>query len=114
MHLEPRPSHTIRLSRLRECFDDPPTILKHDLTHIRVAEIDEPSHRVRLSYFRCDRTGVARSHLLPVDPAERVHFPSRTDVFRTSFSSPARAFQTQATAAHAPPSPLSHLITLVL
>jgi hypothetical protein len=74
-----RPSSMVRLPRLRERCDDPPAILKRDTSRICIAQVDDHSHRVRLSYPRCERAGVM-SNLLRVDLVERVHLSSRDHV----------------------------------
>jgi hypothetical protein len=48
------PSSSIRLSGLRERRGDPPVILKRDLSCIFIAQVDERSHRVHLSYVHCE------------------------------------------------------------
>jgi hypothetical protein len=106
------------LSRLRERHDDPPAVFKRDPRRIRIAQVEEPSHRVRLSYASCERGGVMGSHVLRVDLVEGIPVahscPQRTAAdARTPFYSPARASQTLATAAPAPPSLLPSPVPLV-
>jgi hypothetical protein len=59
-----------------------PVILKRDPSRIRIAQVDKHSHRVRLSYAHCEGASMMGNHLLCVDPAERVHLPSRAHVRR--------------------------------